>query len=186
MNPWLYYTLAALLIAACTLAWLGNLFGAPGNWVIAGLAALFAWLASDPTGRGVSWTCVFVLLALAAVGEVVEFVAGAAGAAKQGASRRSMIYSLVGGFTGSLLGAGAGLPVPVVGSLLGSLLGALAGGSAGAFAGAYYGEASRERPHDESIAVGKAAMRGRLWGTLGKLAIGAVMLGVTTADALIG
>ena len=180
MDAWLYYLLATTLVIGCALAWLGNLFGAPGNWLIAGLAALFAWLASEPTGRGVSWTCVAILVGLATLGEVIEFLAGAAGAAKQGASKRSMIYSLVGGFAGSLLGAGAGVPVPVIGSLIG----ALGGGALGAFAGAYYGEASRERPHGESVAVGKAAMWGRLFGTLGKFGVGAVMLGVTAADAL--
>lgn len=134
----------------------------------------------DDNGRGVSWSAVGVLAGLAVFGEIVEFAAGAAGAAKQGASRRSIVLSLIGGIAGSVLGAGAGIPVPVVGSLIGALL----GGSAGAFAGAYYGEVSSEQSHSTGVAVGKAAFMGRLWGTVGKFAVGAVMLGVAAADAL--
>lgn len=180
MNPWLYYLLAVLLVTAGVGCWLTNLVGAPGNWLLLGLAALFAWLAPVSSGRGVSWTTVGILAALAAAGELIEFAAGAAGAAKQGASRRSVVYSLVGGFAGSIAGATFGLPLPVLGSLAGALL----GGAGGAFAGAYYGESSRQRPHGESFAVGKAAFWGRLWGTAGKLIVGAIMLGVATVDAL--
>ena len=181
MNPWLYYLLAGTLVVACTLAWLGNLFGAPDNWLVVGLAALFAWLATDASGRGLSWACVGWLAALALIGETMEFAAGATGAVKQGASRRSIVYSLVGGFGGSLAGAGVGVPIPVVGSLVGALI----GGSLGAFAGAYYGETTLMRSHGESVAVGKAAFWGRLWGTVGKFIVGAAMLGVVAVDALL-
>ena len=180
MNPWLYYSLAALVVLAGVVCWLTNLIGAPGNWLLAGLVALFAWLAPATDGRGISWTTVGILVALAAAGEVLEFMAGAAGAAKQGASRRSVVYSLIGGFAGSLAGAMFGSPIPVFGSLAGALF----GGSAGAFAGAYYGESSRQRSHRESVAVGKAAFWGRLWGTAGKFIVGAVMLGTTAVDAI--
>lgn len=182
MNIWLYYTLALLLICGGGLCWLSNLFSLPGNWLLLGLVALFAWLASAETGRGISWMTVGILAGLAVIGEVIEFFAGAAGAAKQGASKRSIFYSLVGGMAGSIMGAMAGLPVPVIGSLIAALL----GGSLGAFAGAYLGEKSVERPHGESIAVARGAFTGRLWGTVGKFAVGAVMLGVATVDALFG
>jgi uncharacterized protein YqgC (DUF456 family) len=180
VNPWLYYALAALLVAGGLLCWLANLFSLPGNWILLGLAALFAWLVPQTGGRGVSWTTVTVLAALAVLGEVLEFVAGAAGAAKRGASRRAMLLSLVGAIAGSLLGATAGIPVPVVGSMVGALI----GGSVGAFAGAYIGETWKERGHAASVAVGKAAFKGRIWGTIGKFAVGAVMLGVMAVDAL--
>lgn len=180
VNPWLYYTLAALLLAGGVLCWLSNLFSLPGNWVLLGLVALFAFLAPETSDRGVSWTAVGIMAALAVIGEVIEFAAGAAGAAKQGASRRSILLSLVGGVAGSILGATAGIPIPVVGSMIGALL----GGSIGAFAGAYFGEVWNEQTHSTGVAVGKAAFIGRLWGTVGKFAIGAVMLGVAAADAL--
>jgi uncharacterized protein YqgC (DUF456 family) len=180
MNPWLYYTLAVLLVTGGFLCWLSNLLSLPGNWVLLGLVALFAFLVPETNGRGVSWAGVGVLLALAVVGEAIEFAAGAAGAAKEGASKRSIFLSLVGAIVGSVMGATAGIPVPVLGSMVGALL----GGSLGAFAGAYAGEVWKERPHAAGVAVGKAAFLGRLWGTVGKFAVGAVMLGVTAADAL--
>ena len=180
VNPWLYYTLALLLLAGGLLCWLSNLFSLPGNWVLLGLVALFAFLIPEANGRGVSWTAVAIMVALAVIGEIIEFAAGAAGAAKQGASRRSILLSLVGAIAGSIVGATAGIPIPIIGSMMGALL----GGSVGAFAGAYLGELWSEKGHPSGYAVGKAAFIGRLWGTVGKFAIGAVMLGVAAADAL--
>ena len=182
MDFWLYYTLALLLGCGGGLCWLSHLFSLPGNWILLGLAALFAWLAPHASGRGIGWTTVGILAGLAILGEVIEFFAGAAGAAKQGASRRSIVFSLIGGMAGSIFGAMAGLPVPVIGSVIAALL----GGSLGAFAGAYLGEKSIERPHGESMAVARGAFAGRLWGTVGKFAVGAVMLGVMTVDVLFG
>lgn len=182
MNFWLYYTLALLLVCGGGVCWLSNLFSLPGNWLLLGLVALFAWLAPAESGGGIGWPTVGILAGLAVIGEVIEFSAGAAGAAKLGASRRSILYSLIGGMAGSIMGAMAGLPVPVIGSLIAALL----GGSVGAFAGAYLGEKSIERPHGESMAVARGAFTGRLWGTVGKFAVGAVMLGVTTVGALFG
>src|SRR6187455_2256591 len=53
--------------------------------------------------RGVTWNTVWILLVLAIIGEIVEFVAGAAGAAKRGASRRSIWLSLIGASVETLL-----------------------------------------------------------------------------------
>jgi uncharacterized protein YqgC (DUF456 family) len=180
MNPWLYYTLALLLVMAGAACWLSNLFSLPGNWGLLVLAGLFAWLIPAAGSRGISVTTLTILLGLAVLGEIVEFAAGAAGAAKQGASRRSIALSLVGAIVGSVGGAVLGLPIPVVGSLLTALF----GGAAGAAVGAYWGEASSRRGQGQSMAVGKAAFIGRLWGTVGKFAVGAVMLGVAAVDAL--
>ena len=63
---------------------------------------------------------------------------------------------------------------------------ALVGGAAGAFFGAYLGEAWKGRPHDERIAAGRGAFTGRIWGTVGKLAVGAVMLAIVAWDAFFG
>jgi uncharacterized protein YqgC (DUF456 family) len=180
MNPWLYYPLAIALLVACTACWLANLLSLPGNWGIVALAALFAWLVPAAGSRGVSFTTVGVLLAAAVIGEIVESAAGAAGAAREGASRRSIVFSLIGAIAGSIGGAAVGAPVPVIGSLIAALV----GGSIGAFAGAYFGEATLERPHADRVAVGRAAVIGRLWGTAGKFAVGAVMLAVAGVDAL--
>jgi uncharacterized protein YqgC (DUF456 family) len=180
MDSWLYYSLATVLLWAGTLCWLSNLFSLPGNWAMLALAVLFAYFIPQEGTRGVSLKTLWILLALAVMGEIIEFAAGAMGAAKQGASRRSIWLSLAGAMVGSILGATAGLPVPVIGSMIG----ALAGGATGAFAGAYLGEVWSRRSHATGVAVGRAAFVGRLWGTLGKFALGAVMLGVAAADAL--
>lgn len=179
MNPWLYYGLAALLIAGGFLCWLSNLLSLPGNWALVGLVALF-WYFMPQESRGVTGTTVVILLALASVGEIIEFAAGAMGAAKHGAGRRAAWMSLVGAMAGSIGGAVVGVPIP----LIGSLIAAVAGGSLGAFAGAYLGETSSRRTHGESVASAMGAVKGRLWGAVGKFAIGAAMLGVAIADAL--
>ena len=66
--------------------------------------------------------------------------------------------------------------------LVGSLIGALGGGALGAFAGAYLGEVWVGKTPNESFAVGQGAFVGRLLGTIGKLAIGAVMVVVVAVD----
>jgi uncharacterized protein YqgC (DUF456 family) len=183
MDPWLYYLLAVVLVLACGVAWLTNLVTAPGNWIVVGLAVLFAWLFREPVdgGRGMDWATVLVLLGLAVAGEVVEFVAGAAGAAKQCASRRSVALSILGALVGSIMGLAVGIPVPIVGSLVAAVL----GGAAGAFVGAYLGEAWKGRGEEERMAAGRGAFVGRLWGTAGKLAVGAIMLAIVAWDAFV-
>lgn len=178
---WLYYLLALFLVALCGAAWLTTLVTLPGNWLIVGLAALFAWLfsAGVDAGRGIAWATVFVLLGLAVVGEVIEFTASAAGAAKQGASRRAVVLSIVGAMVGSIAGLFVGTPIPVFGSLIVAVL----GGAAGAFAGAYLGEAWKGRGEGERLAAGRGAFAGRIWGTVAKLAVGAIMLAIVAWDA---
>jgi hypothetical protein len=58
------------------------------------------------------------------------------------------------------------------------------GGAAGTFAGAFYGEEGTGRTQAERLAIGKAAMRGRLLETAGKLVIGIVMLVLVTLDSI--
>jgi uncharacterized protein YqgC (DUF456 family) len=136
-------------------------------------------LLPEDAGRGITWVTVGALLGLAILGEIVEFAAGAAGAAKQGASRRAVVLSIVGAMVGSIAGLAIGAPVPILGSFIMALL----GGAAGAFAGAYVGEAWKGRSDEERVAAGKGAFIGRLWGTVGKLASGAMMLAILAWDA---
>jgi hypothetical protein len=80
---------------------------------------------------------------------------------------------------GSIGGLTLGAPVPVLGSFVLAVL----GGAGGAFAGAYLGEAWKGRSEEERRAAGRGAFAGRLWGTVGKLAVGAVMLAIVAWDA---
>lgn len=177
---WTYYPSATVFVLLCAAAWFTSVFTLPGNWFVVALAAGFAWLfPKDVDGYGISWMVVGAAVAIAVVGEVIEFAAGAAGAAKQGASKRAVLLALVGALVGSILGVMIGTPVPIVGSFLMALL----GGACGAFAGAYLGEMWKGRAEHERRAVGQGAFVGKLWGTLGKLACGAVMVAVLTVDA---
>ncbi|MCI0335191.1 MAG: DUF456 domain-containing protein [Planctomycetes bacterium] len=180
-NLWSYYLYALLLVVGSVVAWLLNLVALPGNWLIVGGAALFAWLLPVENDRGIAWNTVIALAVLATIGEAIEFAAGAAGAAKQGASRRAIALSMVGAIAGSIIGLSIGVPIPVVGSLVMALF----GGAAGAFAGAYLGEAWKGREEPARSAAGRGAFLGRIWGTVGKFAVGAVMLAIVAWDAFL-
>ncbi len=176
-----YYLWATLLVLAACVAWSTNFVTLPGNWVIVGLAGLFAW--AFPAGAnapGLSWETVGLMIVIAIGGEVIEFAAGAAGAARQGASRRAIALALAGTVVGSITGVIMGVPVPVVGPLIGALL----GGAGGAFAGAYLGEMWKHGGSDQSVSVGWGAAVGRLLGTVGKLAIGAVLVVILAVRVL--
>lgn len=179
-----YYLWAVLLILASGVAWLSNFFLIPGNWLILLMGIVFALVRpaeGDPleNGHGIGWITVGILAGLALFGEIVEFVAGAAGAAKRRGSRRGMALAIVGSIVGSIGGAMIGVPVPLVGPLIG----ALAGGGVGAFAGAYAGETWKGRTSEESLDISRAAAVGRILGTVGKIAVGAVMVIVLAVDA---
>lgn len=173
------YLWATLLLLANLLAWVSTVFTLPGNWLIVIFTALYAWISPADQHPRVSWIVVAVVAGLALFGEIVEFLAGAAGAAKQGASRRGVVWSIVGAVVGSLVGAMLAMPIPIIGPLIG----AVGGGCVGAFAGAYLGESGSSRTHGERMAIGRGALVGRLLGTAGKLGIGAVMLVVVTLDS---
>lgn len=175
---WVYYPSALLFVALCVVAWFTSVFTLPGNWFVVALAAGFAWLFPEEAGRGIGWITVGAAAVFALLGEVFEFAAGAAGAAKQGASKRAMALSLVGAVVGSIVGVMVGTPVPIIGSFVMALL----GGAGGAFAGAYLGEMWKGREEDARLAAGQGAFVGKIWGTLGKLACGAVSIAVLTVD----
>ena len=181
---WIYWTVAVVLlfIANCV-CWLATIFTLPGNWFIVALAALCAWLFPERPGDelGFTWVSVVILAVMAGLGEVVELVAGAAGAAKQGASRRAMTLSLVGAAIGSFGGAIIGVPIPVIGSLIAAVV----GGALGAFAGAYLGEYWKGRLSHERLSISTGAMLGRIAGTIGKLIIGAAMVAYATVESFL-
>jgi hypothetical protein len=165
---------AALLILAAIVLWALNFFSLPGNWLLLAAAVLYAYLIPDETRTDISWWTVGGLLVLALLGELIEFAAGALGAAKAGASRRGAVLALGGSLLGGVFGLFVALPIPVIGPIVGALL----FGSLGALGGAVLGEQWKGKDLDESIRVGHAAFWGRLFGTLGKVLAGAVMIAV--------
>ena len=82
---------------------------------------------------------------------------------------------------GSLGGAIIGLPVPIIGSAVAAIF----GGAMGAFAGAILGEQWKGRSWEKRMEVGRAAFFGRIFGTVGKLAIGAIMVVIATVDSFV-
>ena len=171
---WVYYAGGVLLLLGNLTAWVGTLFMLPGNWVIVALAAVSAYyLPQQPeSGLGFGWTLVAILGGLALLGEFLEFFGGAAKAKQYGASRRSMVLSVVFGMLGATFGATLGAALTPIGMI--AL--ALAGAGAGAFLGTYLGEAWKGRPGKERWAISRAALFGRLYGTAGKLIVGMAMV----------
>ncbi|KAA5539499.1 DUF456 domain-containing protein [Roseiconus nitratireducens] len=176
ISEWLEPTgallLALTLVLACTVAWLSNLVALPGNWLAVLLIAIYAWLGPTDGIFAIGLTMVLVTFVVALVGELIEFAAGAVGARKAGASRKSTMYAIIGSMVGAILGAIVGIPIPVVGSVLAAIL----FGGVGASAGAMYGEWSDGRPWRENWTIGQATFWGRTFGTLGKFAAGFVIL----------
>lgn len=176
------WVFAFLLLVVVVVGWGLTVFSLPGNWLIVAGAALYAGFGPAADSRlAVGWWLVGALVVLAALGELVEFLAGALGAAKAGASKRSAVLALVGSLVGSLVGAFVGLPIPLVGSILAAIFGAALGASVGAIGG----ELWKGRELHETWTIGTAAFIGRLCGTIGKIAIGSAMAGATLVAMLV-
>lgn len=160
---------AGLLSAVC---WLLSLIGLPGNWGIVVIAGLLAAFAPDEASSQVHWGTVGILLALAGAGELLEFLAGAAGVGQTGGSRRAVLLALVGSVLGAMIGLFVGLPVPIVGGFVGSILFSGLGAALGAIVGQRW---ARRHWHD-SVQLGWGAFRGRIMGTVAKSLCGGMML----------
>lgn len=168
---------AALLCLALAIGWLLTLLGMPGNWLMVAATALYAWLAPGDSRLAIGWPVVGIMAGLAALGEVIELVAGTLGVAKVGGSRRSAVLALLGSVIGGFTGIFVGLPVPIVGSLLAAVLFA----GVGALIGAMLGESWKGRGLDASLQVGVAAFWGRLLGSLAKTLVASAMAGAALA-----
>jgi uncharacterized protein YqgC (DUF456 family) len=169
---WQTYLLATFF-SLLSLASLGLIpLGLPGMWLMIGFAALAQMLGTIPFSGAASlhfgWTLLGVCIAIGVVAEIVEAVAGAAGAKYGGGTPRGMIGAFIGGLVGAILFTGL-LPIPIVGTLVGGLV--------GAFAGAWIGEASAEQKRDpqQNFRAALGAAAGKLAGTFGKLAAGVVI-----------
>ncbi|HEX4590861.1 MAG TPA: DUF456 domain-containing protein [Gemmataceae bacterium] len=165
---------ALLFVSAVLVFWSLNLLGLPGNWMIVAATVLYAWLTSTPGSGGLRWTAVAIVAGLAVFGEVVELAASAAGVKRVGGSRRGAVLALIGSVAGAMTGLFVGVPIPVIGSVIAALLFA----GLGALLGGMLGELTAGRSLANSWRVGRAAFWGRLFGTLAKTLIGAMMAGV--------
>ncbi len=172
---------ALLLILVLLACWAFTLMGMPGNWLMVAATTVYAILMPAQSPAALGWKIVLALFVLAALGEIVELVAGALGAGKAGGGRRGALLALAGSMIGGILGMILGLPIPLVGSMLASVFFA----ALGAMAGAAIGEFGAGKSLDTSWKIAKAAFWGRLAGTLGKIILGALMIVVVVAAMLL-
>jgi hypothetical protein len=166
------YIWLTLFILLIIVFWLLNLIGLPGNWLI--VVVSLAWMFLGPSDYRFSWIVVAVLLVLALIGEAIEFGASVLGTKKLGGSGRGATLSVIGSIIGGIAGAIFGIPIPI--PLVGMLIGSVLFAAIGAWVGATIGEKWIGKSTKESVQIGGAAFVGRLLGTMGKLAVGSLMV----------
>lgn len=165
------YLWIVLFILLLIVLWLSSLFGMPGNWLMIAVALIWTWLVGESFAE-IGWLPLLVVVALAALGELLEFGASVLGTKKVGGGRRAATLSVVGSVVGGIVGIFIALPVPIIGWIFGSLLFACVG----ALIGATLGEKWQGSDMNASLKVGGAAFAGRLVGTVSKIVIGAMIL----------
>jgi hypothetical protein len=155
---------------AIFVAWFGvllTLLTLPGTWVTVAAAALVKWWVPGLIG----WWALGVLIALAVLGEVLEFFSSAAGAKKTGGSNKAALFAIVGSFAGAVVGS----------IILLFPIGTIAGAALGAGVGALLAERGAEgKSWTDSTRVGTGAALGRLLATILKGACAAIMALVLT------
>jgi uncharacterized protein YqgC (DUF456 family) len=160
MDIVLYVLAAALMVAGIAGAVVPALPGIP--LLFAGI-----WLAAAVDGyrhAGAWWLIAIAVLAL--VGLVVDFIAGTLGARRVGASPKALWGAMI----GTVVGMFFGLPGLLVGPFLGAVAGELMSGNSVL----------------RSTHVGAGAWLGMLVGTLVKLVVSFVMLGLFGFSFLFG
>ena len=168
--------LYAAIVTLLNLVWLFlTVLTLPGNWLMVLTAAVAAWMLYEPEiGPGMFGIPVLIAVTvLAVIGEILEFLMGAAGTRKAGGSKRAAVASIIGAVIGGLVATPL-IPIPLIGTIVGVC--------AGAFIGATGTELLIGKQMTASVASGKGAAIGRLWGTLAKLAVGvAIFITLTVA-----
>lgn len=145
------------------LAWvmiIGGLFGTflpllPGIWMMFAGMLLIAWQGNF---QHIGYGTLGILLTLTIIAHVVDYIAGAMGAKKFGASR----YAIIGAFIGAIVGLFMG----IIGVIIGP------------FIGAVMGELMASKGLDEATKAGIGTWLGLLVGMVLKIVIAFMMLGI--------
>lgn len=146
----------------------------PGTWLmLAATVGVAAWRWEQQLVT--IWTLIALVL-LALLGELVEFLGPAVGAAKEKTSRRAVVLAVVGGVAGAIVGTVVLAFLPVLGTLIGAVV--------GSGLCSMLGDLWAGREWEPALRGGKGAAIGRFWGALGKLVIAAAMW-VLVAGALL-
>jgi len=166
---WAYYI--SLLILMLVGLWV-VIVGLPGLWIMVAAVILYAALTGwQYVGL---WTIV-ILIVIGILAEIVETVAGGAGAKREGASKRGILGAIVGGILGGLFLTFL-IPIPIVGTIVGACVGSLLG--------AMVTEIAIPTELEHSLRIGVGAAKGRLLGILSKLVFGLVILAISMWMAL--
>lgn len=169
----MHWWIALAMAIVSTLGVALTLVALPGTWLIVLSAVAVKALWPEVLG----WWTLGALVLLAVAGEVAEFLASAAGAAKRGGSRAGLVGAVVGGLAGAIFGTVL-IPIPILGTIAGGVIGA----AAGAFI-AERGVSGRTWKEARSIAAGAAI--GRALSTVIKGAIAVVMGVLVTVAAVL-
>jgi hypothetical protein len=153
------FRIAFLVLQAGVL--LLHLVGLPANWILLGLALVYA-LTTHMQLLG--WGTLVVLAVLAAVAEGLEALVGPLVVARRGGTRHGVLGAFIGGIAGALIAAPV---VPPFGSMVGAF--------AGSFAGATLLEYRRSRDRAVAVRAGKAAFLGRVIAAAVKTQVGSWM-----------
>lgn len=158
------FVAGTVVVLANTLGLVLVPLGLPGTWLMVAVTGVCAWWQWD-SGMYSAGLLVAIVL-LAALGELLEFAAGMAGAKRAGSGRRGAMGAVVGGGAGAIVGSLL-IPVPLVGSLM--------GGCAGAGIGAFSCELAGGRDRADSLRAAIGAGLGSLTGRVIKLCVAAVI-----------
>jgi len=166
LPPIFVYILVSGFLSLLALVLFLNIFGLPANWLMLGLIGIWKYIYPDT--ENMDWIFFTILIALAIIGEVLEFFLQVIKARKYG-STSSGIFA---GMIGAIIGA-------IVLSPLFFGLGALIGALLGAWIGCYIMELCKGRTNKEARSAAFGTMVGRFLGTVCKCGIGGVILAVT-------
>ncbi len=164
------YVILAFYLLFSLAGLISLIFGLPGNFVILGASMLYGWYGGF---QEITVKIIIILIVLALVGELIEFLLGILGSKKYESSNRAIVGSIIFGIIGAVLGAPFFFGI-----------GAVVGAFAGAFAGAIIVELSQGKKMDEALKSGWGAFIGRVAGTISKGAVGIAMIAVTVIAVL--
>lgn len=159
----MFYVYATLMVLLNGVWLLISLAGLPGNWLMIGSATLL-WYVYRGDRDVFHWGTFVAVIAIAAVGEIIELCAGAMGARKFGGTWYGSVGALAGGLIGAVAGTIFLAFIPIIGTIAGAV--------GGAFLGATTMEMLSGRQRDESIKAGQGAALGHVTGNLTKFGLG--------------
>ena len=107
-----------VIVVLCLAGLVLSCLSISGTWAVVAATILAALLRPDGFP---GWWTVTAFIAVAAIVEVIEALAGIWGVRKRGGSKLAGLAAFVGGFLGIFLGSL--IPVPIMGQLLGMLAG---------------------------------------------------------------